>query len=117
MERYQEILNEEDLPKPELPEDFDENAVREQIKAKFLSIRRRPGEMGWMMCVCVFGCMHVCACMCACMHVCVCVCVFARACMRERGWRQEATKVTNTEMFFTSSDNEANCVGVPISSK
>ena len=73
MERYQEILNEEDLPKPELPEDFDENAVREQIKAKFLSIRRRPGEMGWMMCVCVFVWMHVCACMCVCVFMGVCV--------------------------------------------
>ncbi|KAK7488454.1 hypothetical protein BaRGS_00020239, partial [Batillaria attramentaria] len=44
MEKMQEILNEEDLPKPELPDDFDENATRENIKAKFLNSRRRPGE-------------------------------------------------------------------------
>ncbi|PVD23406.1 hypothetical protein C0Q70_16675 [Pomacea canaliculata] len=30
--------------KPEPPKEFDENAVREQIKAKLMSIRRRPGE-------------------------------------------------------------------------
>ncbi|KAL8612721.1 hypothetical protein ACOMHN_025372 [Nucella lapillus] len=44
LERYQEILNEADLPKPEMPEDFDENAAKDQVKAKFLTIRRRPGE-------------------------------------------------------------------------
>ena len=58
MERYQEILNEEDLPKPELPEDFDENAKREEIKAKFLNVRRRPGECSWTMCLCV--CLWLC---------------------------------------------------------
>lgn len=44
IEKLQEILNEEDLQKPELPDDFDENATREQIKTKFMNTRRRPGE-------------------------------------------------------------------------
>ncbi|XP_069126927.1 coiled-coil and C2 domain-containing protein 2A-like isoform X2 [Argopecten irradians] len=39
-----DILNEEDLPEPELPDEFDETATREKIKAKVMEIRRRPGE-------------------------------------------------------------------------
>ncbi|CAL1540858.1 unnamed protein product [Lymnaea stagnalis] len=43
-ERDQEIIDEEPLPKPEPPEQFDENAIRENIKAKSMAQKRRPGE-------------------------------------------------------------------------
>ena len=43
-EYYQRILDEEDYPKPDPPEDFDEASAKDQIKAKFMNIRRRPGE-------------------------------------------------------------------------
>ncbi|KAK3580952.1 hypothetical protein CHS0354_006977 [Potamilus streckersoni] len=39
-----EILDEEDLPKPEMPEPFEEGELREKITAKAREIRRRPGE-------------------------------------------------------------------------
>ncbi|XP_059159082.1 coiled-coil and C2 domain-containing protein 2A-like isoform X2 [Physella acuta] len=42
--RDQEIIDEEPLAKPEPPEAFDETAVREQIKAKAMAQKRRPGE-------------------------------------------------------------------------
>ncbi|XP_050400906.2 coiled-coil and C2 domain-containing protein 2A [Patella vulgata] len=39
-----ELLNEEDLPQPVLPEKFDSKLTRDKIKAKAMAIRRRPGE-------------------------------------------------------------------------
>ncbi|XP_074640810.1 coiled-coil and C2 domain-containing protein 2A-like isoform X2 [Tubulanus polymorphus] len=39
-----DILDAEDLPRPEPPTKFDERLGREQIKEKILNIRRRPGE-------------------------------------------------------------------------
>ncbi|KAL3869795.1 hypothetical protein ACJMK2_042432 [Sinanodonta woodiana] len=40
----QDILAEEDLPKPEMPVPFEEGELREKITAKAKEIRRRPGE-------------------------------------------------------------------------
>ena len=63
MERCQEILNEEDLLKPDLPEDFDEAAARDSVKAKFMSIRRRPGKLDWVvLLLLVLLSVHVCVC-------------------------------------------------------
>ncbi|KAH9523492.1 Coiled-coil and C2 domain-containing protein 2A [Bulinus truncatus] len=42
--RDQEIIDEEPLAKPEPPDPFDENAVREMIKTKAMAQKRRPGE-------------------------------------------------------------------------
>lgn len=40
----QSIIDAEPLPKPEPPEPYDEKAVKDQIKAKFMAQKRRPGE-------------------------------------------------------------------------
>ncbi|ESO88285.1 hypothetical protein LOTGIDRAFT_219375 [Lottia gigantea] len=39
-----ELLNEEDLLQPVMPETFDVKLTREKVKAKAMAIRRRPGE-------------------------------------------------------------------------
>ncbi|XP_046545533.1 LOW QUALITY PROTEIN: coiled-coil and C2 domain-containing protein 2A-like [Haliotis rubra] len=40
----QEIIDAEELPKPEMPEKFEEQAIKEAIRVKAMQNRRRPGE-------------------------------------------------------------------------
>ena len=40
----QAIIDAEPLPKPEPPEALDERTLKDQIKAKFMAQKRRPGN-------------------------------------------------------------------------
>ena len=44
MVHYNNILNEEEISKPDLPEEFDECSAKERIINKFVRIRRCPGR-------------------------------------------------------------------------
>ena len=43
-EEDKRVLEEEDLPDPDPPVEFDSNTVKTKIKEKVMTIRRRPGE-------------------------------------------------------------------------